>query len=241
MPSAHAAVALGSNLGDRGAILDAAAEALRRLPGVVDFRISGYHETAPVGGPAGQGAFLNAAAAFVYDGSPEGLHDELRRIEQAAGRERRVRWGERTLDLDLLLFGDLRIDLPELTVPHPRMSVRRFVLAPLAEVAPDLVDPITGRTAAESLSNLDRTPHIVGLVGSAADLVFILAAEVPEGWQVVALWDGPLPQPPPTFLAEPGSEYERRFAGHGIPILPLGDLTGEEAVREVVAACRAAM
>src|SRR4051794_2403286 len=102
-------VGLGSNLGERAARLDAAVAALAATPGVVVRARSQDHETEPIGGPAGQGPFLNAAVALETTLGPRDLHRRLRTIEAEAGRVRAVRWGERTLDLDLLLFGDQTI------------------------------------------------------------------------------------------------------------------------------------
>lgn len=148
-------VALGSNLGDRHAHLDAAVAALAATPGVRLIARSRAHETAPVGGPPGQGPFLNAGVSLGCDLAPEALHARLIEIEEAAGRVRTVRWGERTLDLDLILFGDRIIDTPGLTVPHPRFADRGFVLGPLAEIAPDAVDPMSGLTIGALLARLD--------------------------------------------------------------------------------------
>lgn len=151
-------IGMGSNLGDRKAHLDLALAGLANTPGVTVRAVSTFHETAPVGGPGGQGAFLNAAAALETALEPERLLDRLNAIEQQAGRVRTARWGERTLDLDLLLHGSSLIDAPRLRVPHPRLAFRRFVLAPLAEIAPKAVDPVTGRTIGQLLANLDRRP-----------------------------------------------------------------------------------
>jgi 2-amino-4-hydroxy-6-hydroxymethyldihydropteridine diphosphokinase len=147
-----ALIGLGSNLGDRKARLDAAVAALAEAPGIVLQAVSRYHETAPVGGPAGQGDYLNAAAAVETALEPLELLHVLQEIERRAGRVRTVHWGPRTLDLDLLLFGDRVIATDALQVPHPRMAERLFVLAPLAEIAPGAVDPVTGRTIAELLA-----------------------------------------------------------------------------------------
>ncbi len=160
-----ALIGLGSNLGDRKAILDGAVAQLRQTPELLVRSVSTYHETRPVGGPPGQGPFLNAAAALETTLEPIALLHRLQAIEADAGRVRTVRWGERTLDLDVLLFGDEIIDRPDLSVPHPRMGVRRFVLVPLEEIAPDARDPLTGRSISELRANLDRRPSYLALEG----------------------------------------------------------------------------
>jgi 2-amino-4-hydroxy-6-hydroxymethyldihydropteridine diphosphokinase len=167
--STLALIGLGSNLGDRKATLEAAAAALRESPGITVRAVSPFHETEAVGGPTGQGTFLNAAAALETTLDPASLLHRLREIEARLGRVRTVRWGERTLDLDLLLLGDEIIDTPNLTVPHLRMAVRRFVLAPLAEVAPEAVDPLTRQTVRDLLANLDRRPGLIAFSHSVAD------------------------------------------------------------------------
>jgi 2-amino-4-hydroxy-6-hydroxymethyldihydropteridine diphosphokinase len=157
MPSL-ACIGLGSNLGDRRATLEGAIAALARTSGVHVQKVSSFHETEPVGGPPGQGKYLNAAAVIETDLDAHGLLRVLEGIEAQFGRIRSVHWGERTLDLDLLLFGDEIISTLELTVPHPRLRVRRFVLEPLAEVAPEAVDPATKRTIADLLAALEKGP-----------------------------------------------------------------------------------
>ena len=154
--SSLALIGLGSNLGDRRAALDGAIAALAGTPGVRVQNVSLFHETEPVGGPPGQGTYLNAAIVLETTLDPFALLDGLQKIEAQFGRARTVHWGERTLDLDLLLFDDRIIDTPELVVPHPRYATRRFVLEPLVEVAPGAVDPVTKQTVAELLANLNR-------------------------------------------------------------------------------------
>ncbi len=158
--SSIAFVGLGSNLGDRRAVLDGAIAALTATPGILVREVSSYHETEPVGGPSGQGNYLNAAAVLETTLEPLDLLRVLQGIETRFGRVRTVRFGERTLDLDLLLFDDRIIDSEALIVPHPRYSGRPFVLGPLAEVAATAIDPVTKRTIAEMLADLDREPGL---------------------------------------------------------------------------------
>jgi 2-amino-4-hydroxy-6-hydroxymethyldihydropteridine diphosphokinase len=133
----RAYLGLGANLGDRWAALR---QAVASLPDVV--AVSPVYETAPVGGPVGQPPYLNAVVALDTALTPRQLLEVAHRLEQEAGRVRAERWGPRTLDVDVLLVGDLVVDEPDLQVPHPRLWERPFVLVPLADVAPDLVpDP----------------------------------------------------------------------------------------------------
>ena len=145
------AVALGSNLGDRRAHLDFAVAKLRSL--LRHVAVSRYHNTVPVGITGPQPLYLNAAATGETTLSAPDLLDALLAIEAARGRERPYPNAPRTLDLDLILYGGLVIDSPELSVPHPRFRARRFVLEPLAEIAPEVVDPVTGRTVRELLAD----------------------------------------------------------------------------------------
>lgn len=150
-----AAVGLGSNVGDRRAHIEAAFAGLSRLPGTRLVRRSGVIETEPMG-PAGQGPYLNAAALIETTLAPRELLLAMLELERSRGRERRTseRWGPRTLDMDLLLFDDLMIDEPGLKVPHPRLHERRFVLAPLSEIAPDARVPGQGASVRELYARL---------------------------------------------------------------------------------------
>ena len=125
---------LGSNLGERRRILKEAVDSLPRVTAV-----SGLYETDPVGGPSGQGKYLNLVVAIDSDATPRQLLGMCHRLESAAGRVRGERWGPRPLDIDILYIDGEAIDEPDLQVPHPRMWERRFVLVPLADVAPELL------------------------------------------------------------------------------------------------------
>ena len=144
----RAALSLGSNLGDREAHLKSAVEG---LDGVL--AVSRIIETSPVGGPP-QPGYLNAAVVLETDLDAKALLGRCLALERAAGRTRGVLWGPRTLDVDLLLFGDRVIDEPGLNVPHPRLAQRAFVLEPLAEIAPLWVVPGAGRTVEQLLGDL---------------------------------------------------------------------------------------
>ncbi len=135
----RAYLALGSNLGDRPGNLQAAVDGLVTADGVDLVAVSRVYETAPVGGPP-QEAYLNAVVAIDTERTPHELLVLAQQIENDARRVRAERWGPRTLDVDVLLYDDVRLADPDLTLPHPRMWDRGFVLAPLRDVAPDLVD-----------------------------------------------------------------------------------------------------
>ena len=162
----RASVALGSNLGDRLANLKAARKRIGELPGVEAPNLaSSVYETEPVNCEAGAGKFLNAVIEFQYDGEASELLRELREIEADLGRSSaHARNVSRTIDLDLLYFGDVTLTDPALQLPHPRMTERRFVLEPLAELAPDLRHPVTRQTIREMLGKLAARP-IVRRVG----------------------------------------------------------------------------
>lgn len=146
----RAFIALGANLGDPQVTLR---RALTELGGLGEVRgVSALYRTAPVGGPPGQPSYLNAVAELETDLSAPDLLTALHAIEAAAGRTREVRWEARTLDLDLIVYGDQLSEDPALTLPHPRAWDRAFVLAPLSDLAPYLAHPRTGETVADALA-----------------------------------------------------------------------------------------
>ncbi|MFZ8812388.1 MAG: 2-amino-4-hydroxy-6-hydroxymethyldihydropteridine diphosphokinase [Thermus aquaticus] len=148
-------VGLGSNLGDRAAYLLLGLSALSRLPKTHLLRLSPVYETDPVGPP--QPPYLNMVAELETELSPKGLLAEMLGVEKALGRERRERWGPRTLDLDLLLYGDLVLEEAGLSVPHPRLHERAFVLVPLLDLLPEGRHPLLGQSFAELLASLDAS------------------------------------------------------------------------------------
>lgn len=146
-------IGIGSNLGDRGELIDQAVQAMQNIELTEVVKVSSIIETKPVGGPE-QDDYLNAVALLETELSPDDLLVALQSIEHELGRVREVRWGPRTIDLDILSFGQNISDDPTLTIPHPRIQERFFVLAPLAEIAPDWIHPSSGETVQSLLKDV---------------------------------------------------------------------------------------
>lgn len=164
--STRCLIAVGSNLGDRLANVRAGVAGLASTDGVEILAVSKLYETAPVGGPDNQGAFYNAALLADSTLPAPELLALLHRIEADRERRRIVRWGPRTLDLDLLVYGNLVSDDAALQVPHPRQHLRRFVLVPVCDVAPELIHPRLGRTMADLLGELPVEPGDLTAIAS---------------------------------------------------------------------------
>jgi 2-amino-4-hydroxy-6-hydroxymethyldihydropteridine diphosphokinase len=155
----RAFVGLGSNLGEREAMIRLALDDLARLPGTKLIRASSLYDTEPVG-DVEQPNFLNAVAQIDTELTARQLLWNLQLIEKRLGRTRTRRYGPRTIDLDLLLFGNLIVEEPDLQVPHPELTQRSFVLVPLVELDPLLVHPVSGDTLLDHLSRLNTRPPI---------------------------------------------------------------------------------
>ena len=153
-----AAIGVGSNQGDSVRICREAFDLLRNHPAIGIIRTSSLYRTSPVG-VSGHEWFINAAIVVHTVLEPVALLELMLYVERSFGRVRNVKWGPRTLDLDILLYEDVRIDLPGLKVPHPLMSERLFVLKPLAEIEPDWLHPVLGLRVREMLNRILETDH----------------------------------------------------------------------------------
>jgi 2-amino-4-hydroxy-6-hydroxymethyldihydropteridine diphosphokinase len=159
------AIALGSNLGNSLDILENSLTVLANIPGIEIEKTSSWYQTKPVGNVEPQSDYLNGCAVLEVAQNPTELLTILYATEIQFGRVRRERWSARTLDLDLLLYDDLILDSPNLTIPHPRMHERAFVLVPLAEIAPNWIEPVSGMAIAKLLRSVDTSgvrPYVVG-------------------------------------------------------------------------------
>lgn len=149
-------VGFGSNLGDRAAMIATAVAALQNHDAVRFIEMSSLIETLPVGGPAGQGNYFNCVAHLETSLAPRDFLELLLQIETQLGRTRTQKWESRVIDLDLLLYGDLVCDFPDLTIPHPRLHNRYFVLAGAAQIAPTRIHPILKKSMRELFDELPK-------------------------------------------------------------------------------------
>ena len=141
----HVCVSLGSNIGDRAGNLLTAYNHIMVIKGIQPLKFSRFYETAPVGGPP-QPMYLNAALSLQTTLLPHQLLEQFQRIETLMGRVRTVKWGPRTIDIDILLYGDEMVNDERLKIPHPLMQSRIFVLEPMAEIEPDIIHPVFQKT-----------------------------------------------------------------------------------------------
>lgn len=192
---AYCLVGLGSNLGERASQLDEAVRQLRRVPGLQVVAQSCWYETAPLGGPPDQPAYLNGAVLLETAQTPHALLAELQAIEARLGRRRQERWGPRTLDLDLLLYDEQVLQTAELVVPHPRMAWRRFVLEPAAEIAAEMRHPRIGWTLGRLLAHWHEATNYLALTAATASAATALAERLAVALPARLLRaPGPFPQ-----------------------------------------------
>jgi len=215
-------IAVGSNLGDRSDHLRRALRGLGRLLQTQLLKRSAWYETPPVGGPTGQGSFLNGAVLAATSLTPEALLAALHQVEADLGRVRAEPWGPRTIDLDLLLYDSEVRATGELTLPHPLLAFRGFVLEPAAEIAAWMTDPDSGWTVAALLDALHRGANHIAIAAEdellVESLIDRLSSSTGPGATSprVIRWrarnrDAPATDPRPThFLAVRGSGSDRR-------------------------------
>jgi 2-amino-4-hydroxy-6-hydroxymethyldihydropteridine diphosphokinase len=183
-------IAFGANEGDLEKSFRLAVQSLRSIEQIEVTAVGDPEKTAAVGGPDDQPQYLNAAIRLKTILSADSLHQRLLEIEAKLGRERRVRWGSRKIDLDLLLYGDQTIETETLTIPHPRMSFRRFVLEPCLKIAGDMTHPVSGKSIAQLLDLLDHRADVAGLVNAPSELLNALTLNGGiENWTFVQIFN----------------------------------------------------
>lgn len=191
----RALLALGANEGDREATFAAALHSLVDHADVHEISRSSWRETAPIGGPGTQATFLNGACLIETLLSPHKLWERLAATELAWGRRRDEHWGARTLDLDLLLYDEQIVDDDVLTVPHPRLALRRFVLEPAAEIAGAMWDPTLGGTIEEIWRHVRNAPQEAAILGGTPEDRAQLASRISSYREAWPLIDRGTPRP----------------------------------------------
>jgi 2-amino-4-hydroxy-6-hydroxymethyldihydropteridine diphosphokinase len=166
----HCLISFGSNLGDRFHRIAMAAHTISQHPLVQEFTASRLFETPAIGGPSGQEPFLNGVALLKTDATARDILELLQQTENALGRKRAVRWDARSIDLDVVLYGDMQGSSKILAVPHPRYTARRFVLIPAAEIVGDWRDPRFGWSIEAQAAHLDAAVPSLALVGGSREL-----------------------------------------------------------------------
>jgi 2-amino-4-hydroxy-6-hydroxymethyldihydropteridine diphosphokinase len=192
---AECLVSFGANLGTRESAIARAARELSAMPGVENFRASRLYETPPIGGPSGQDPFLNGVAAFDTTAGARQVLAWLQDLETRLGRKRTSRWAARSIDLDVVLHGNLIGGASDLTVPHPRYTARRFVLRPACDVAADYHDPRFGWTIGRLADHLDSGNASMALVGSDAATRSLLCERLTSQFGIRSFAESPLPAP----------------------------------------------
>jgi 2-amino-4-hydroxy-6-hydroxymethyldihydropteridine diphosphokinase len=188
-------IGLGSNVGDADSTILAAWQGIAHFRDAQNLKLSSVITSQPAGGPSGQSPFRNAVGLIETSLEPEPLLHQLLELEQTLGRVREQRWGPRSIDLDLLLFDMVELTTPALTLPHPRMAFRRFVLEPAAEIAGDFIYPTNGWSIKQLLEHLDSAEKVLAIVAFDTKVVsdaVRLASEridlAAQGWTIVSRW-----------------------------------------------------
>lgn len=211
-------VSFGSNLGTRQSLLAAAVSELSRITAVTNFRVSRLYESPPIGGPSGQDPFLNGVAAFDTDARALQVLGWLQDLENRLGRRREKRWGARSIDLDVVLHGNLIGGSSDLTVPHPRYTARRFVLLPACEVAADYRDPRFGWTLGRLTDHLAAGNASMALAGGDAATRAELCRRLREDYNLLTFDADPLPQPMAVIANVPAASSSPRDAWPAVGI-----------------------
>lgn len=224
---ACALIGLGSNLGNRAATLADAVSAISRLPQTRLAAKSAWIESAPVGPPQ-QSAYLNGVVIVETSLEAVDLLQRLHQIETAGGRIRDVRWGSRTLDLDLLLYDDAIALSERLTLPHPRMAWRRFVLEPAAQIAAEMVHPTSGMTIGELYARFSSTPPYVAIIGPPGSGKTRLAMEIARQSGCRLFLDPATAPQPPSNSAFPELDREIEFLARRTQLIEADDSAAKQ-------------